>query len=133
MSERNSPTVLSQLAYQKKYIIAMDPIFHDQFIFAKNDFNRYLTEAENIADTSEKRNLLSRIRIAYGQYQMLITEEIDQINAKRSYSKYEYDQTKEKLVREILEELRTLETQSQEEFLRGRTDSGRQPPKHFDW
>jgi hypothetical protein len=30
-------SMLSQLAYQKKYIIAMDPIFHDQFNFAKND------------------------------------------------------------------------------------------------
>jgi two-component system, NtrC family, sensor histidine kinase GlrK len=109
-------SVLSQLAYQKKYIIAMDPIFHDQFVFAKNDFNRYLAEAETIADTPAKKKLLSQVRETYGEYQGLINEEIDQITAKRSYPRQEYDQRKERLVRDILEHLRTLETRSQEDI-----------------
>jgi two-component system sensor histidine kinase GlrK len=109
-------SLLSQLAYQKKYIIAMDPIFHDQFVFAKNDFNRYLAEAETIADTPAKKKILSQVRETYGEYQVLINEEIDQITAKRSYPRNEYDQRKERLVREILEQLRTLEARSQEDI-----------------
>ena len=109
-------SVLSQLAYQKKYIIVMDPIFHDQFVFAKNDFSRYLGEAEAIADTEAKKKLLEQVRTTYGDYQGLINEEIDQITAKRSYPKADYDQRKEKLVREILESLKTLETRSQEDI-----------------
>ena len=109
-------SILSQLAYQKKYIIALDPIFHDQFVFAKNDFNRYLGEAEAIADTTAKKNLLTQVRMAYGDYQRLISEEIDQLTAKRSYLRSEYDQRKEKLVRDVLENLKTLETKSQEDI-----------------
>jgi len=116
VKKKLADSILSQLAYQKKYIIALDPIFHDQFVFAKNDFNRYLGEAEAIADTTAKKNLLSQVRAAYGDYQKLISEEIDQLTAKRSYLRSEYDQRKEKLVRDILEGLKTLETKSQEDI-----------------
>jgi len=116
VKKKLADSILSQLAYQKKYIIALDPIFHDQFVFAKNDFTRYLGEAEAIADTTAKKNLLGQIRAAYGDYQKLISEEIDQLTAKRSYLRSEYDQRKEKLVRDILEELKTLETKSQEDI-----------------
>ncbi|MDR2017843.1 MAG: MCP four helix bundle domain-containing protein [Syntrophobacterales bacterium] len=107
---------LSQLTYQKKYIIAMDPIFHDEFIFAGNDFNKYLAKAKSIADTPAKKSLLSQIETSYAQYLALINEEIDKSTAKRPSSKQEYDRKKQEMVREILERLRAVEAQSQEDI-----------------
>ena len=47
-------SILSQIRYERKYIITKDNALYDQFLSAKEEFNKYLAEAISIADTPQK-------------------------------------------------------------------------------
>ena len=105
-------SILSQMGHEKKYIITKDPNFRDQFLSVKNDFNKYLTEALNLADTPAKKESLSRVKALYDQYVSLIFSEVEKVAGQRPYPKNLYEQEKRKLVEAILEELKVLEETS---------------------
>lgn len=75
--------MLSQVRYDKKYIITKDDAIYDQFVLLKNDFDKSLEEGLSVADskgadllrkTSEHHRRLScfyhrRIAFHYEEYQ----------------------------------------------------------------
>ena len=103
-------TILSQMGYEKKFIITKDPIFHAQFLSSENDFNKYLNDALYIADTPDKTAALNQVKNSYGQYRSLVLEEIGLIRDGKSYPKDKNELEKEKLIEGILDELKTLES-----------------------
>jgi two-component system sensor histidine kinase GlrK len=103
-------TILSQMGYEKKFIITKDPIFHAQFLSSENDFNKYLNDALSIADTPDKTAALNQVKNSYGQYRSLALEEIGLIRDGKSYPKDKNELEKEKLIESILDELKTLES-----------------------
>ena len=98
-------SILSQMGHEKKYIITKDPNFRDQFLAAKNDFNKYLNESLNLADTQAKRQSLSLVRNYYDQYVSLIVAEVEQVTDGRPYPESLYAQEKRRLVEAILKQL----------------------------
>ncbi|HBA53261.1 MAG TPA: hypothetical protein DCZ04_02055, partial [Syntrophorhabdus aromaticivorans] len=54
LKNKLADSILSELAYDKKYIITKDPVFFDQLASAENEFGKHLAEAVSIADTSAK-------------------------------------------------------------------------------
>ncbi len=109
LKRRLADSILSQMGYEKKYIITKDAHFHDQFLSSRDDFNKYLTQAFLIADTQPKKESLDRVKANYDQYAALILAEAGEIAGRRSYPKNLYEQNKRKLMERVLEELRTLE------------------------
>ncbi|MCK7512802.1 MAG: hypothetical protein MZV70_58120 [Desulfobacterales bacterium] len=103
-------TILSQMGYEKKFIITKDPIFHAQFLSSENDFNKYLNDALYIADTPDKTAALNQVKNSYGQYRSLVLEEIGLIRDSKFYPKDKNELEKEKLIESILDELKTLES-----------------------
>ena len=109
LRKKLADTILSQMGYEKKFIITKDPIFREQFLSSENDFNNYLNLALRIADTPEKASPLNQVKNSYAQYRSLVPEDSGSFKDSRSHSKDKHEPEKEKLIEGILEELKTLE------------------------
>jgi two-component system sensor histidine kinase GlrK len=112
LRKRLADSILSQMGYQKKYLITKDVTFRQQSLSAEDDFNKYLAEALRIADTPTKTDALNRILSDYEQYRSLILADTDRVERNQSNPRNRYEQEQEKLVERILEELKILEASS---------------------
>ncbi|HYA93888.1 MAG TPA: ATP-binding protein [Thermodesulfobacteriota bacterium] len=114
--EKLADSTLSQLRYEKKYVLTKDILLYEQFLSAKGDFAKFLSELLLIVDTPEKKDSLSKIRAHYQRFQSLIDKEIEYVRGNHSYSKRWYEQEMEKASDGILEELKKLETYSRHDI-----------------
>lgn len=105
--EKLADSTLSQLRYEKKYVLTKDILLHDQFLSAKGDY---------FVDTPEKKDLLSKIQTHYQRFQSLIDKEIEYVRGNRSYPKRWYEQEMEKGSDGILKELKKLEVYSRHDI-----------------
>jgi two-component system sensor histidine kinase GlrK len=110
LRKKLSDTILSQMGYEKKFIITKDPIFHAQFLSSETDFNKYLNDALYIADTPDKTASLNQVKNSYNQYRSLVIEEAQFIKNSKIYPRERNELEKEKLIEGILEDLKTLES-----------------------
>ena len=104
-SGKLTDTVLSQIRYEKKFIITKDPAFYNQFLRLKNDFDQYAKQAMSIADSSQVKGLLSNAKESYQTYQSLFDEEAKHLQVGDRYSQQWYKEEKEKIVNGIMEDL----------------------------
>ena len=116
LKNKLADSILSELAYDKKYIITKDPVFFDQLASAENEFGKHLAEAVSIADTSAKVESLGRVRSHHERDQSLVREEIEQAKRNPLYIKAQYEKEKGKVIDQILEELKVLETSSRQDI-----------------
>ena len=107
---------LSQLRYEKKYVLTPDAALRNQFLSATDEFNKSLAEILSKADTPPKRESIEKVKRYYGRYQSLVEEEVEHIQAKATYAKDWYYQEKEKVTDTLLSELKNLEIHSQREI-----------------
>lgn len=107
---------LSQIQHERKYIIMKDDALYDQFLLSERDFSQYFEQVMSIADTPRKRDLLIKIRDYYKQYISLFNEEIEFIRANKHYSQNWYKQEKEKAVDEIMEGLKNLKFNTEQDI-----------------
>ena len=104
-----SDSILSQLEYEKKYTITKDIVFYNQFLNAKKTFDRYFAEAVSISDTLSKNDSLKKVKAYYDQYQSIVREEFDSLGANQPGSITQRNEGKEKIINNLLEELKALE------------------------
>ena len=107
--EKLADSILSQLRYEKKYVLTKDTLLHEQFLSAKGDSTKFLSELLLMVDTPEKKDTLSRVKTQYQRFQSLIDKEIAYVRGNESYSKRWSEQEIEKASDGILEELKKLE------------------------
>ncbi len=114
--------ILSQMAYEKKFVITKDSIFHEQFQSTENDFRNYLNDALYVANTPDKTTYLNQIKNNYTRYYSLVMNEAQLVMDRKPFSKEKNEIEKEKLIDNILEDLKTLESSTMKEIhLRMRT------------
>jgi len=114
-NKKLSDSLLSQMRYERKFIILKDDTIHEQFLLSMSDFNRYLSEIKFIAETSRMKDLLLKIEDYHNQYQSFVDEEVEFMRVDQPYSQDLYREQKERAVDSIMEELRKLKAYSQEE------------------
>ncbi len=107
--EKLTDSILSQMRYEKKYVITKDAVLYDQFFSAKEDFNKLLSEALLIADTPEKRASLNKVKAYHTRFQSSIERQIEEVRGNQSHSKRGGGQEVERAADGILEELKKLE------------------------
>lgn len=101
-------SILSQVRYERKYIIIKDDSLYDQFLLAERDFGQYFFEVISIADAPDTRDLLMKINDHHNRYTTLFNEEIEFLRANKRYPQNLYKQEKEKVLNEITEGLKRL-------------------------
>ena len=112
--KRLSDSLLSQMRYERKYVILRDRVLYDQYLLASDDFRKNMDQALLLAATLPQREILSRVKEYYEGYQSLITEEMKFVQANQPYDHARYKQEKEKAVDRILEALKTLAANSRQ-------------------
>jgi two-component system sensor histidine kinase GlrK len=106
-------TLLSQIQYERKFLIIKDNAFYDRFAAAENDFNRHFKVLISIADSPKTRNLLNDVKQSHQFYQYLFYKEVEFLRAGQSYSKKWYAQEKEKAINGIMEDMKELRAYSE--------------------
>jgi two-component system sensor histidine kinase GlrK len=117
--EKLKDSTLSQLRYEKKYLLTKDILLFNQFLEAKKDFNKYFSEIYSRADTREKEASLEKIKSYQEHSQTLIDKEIEFVRMNQTYSKRWFEQELERATDGILEELKKLESYSRNHIRQG--------------
>ena len=115
--KRMTDSILSQSRFERKFILTKDRALYDQFLSAKESFYRMLNEALALVDTPYKKDTLEELQKHFEDYQFLVDEEITFALSNRDYRKKWYEQEKDKQVDLILDELKILEVQSQQDII----------------
>ncbi len=118
LDKKLTDSLLSQMRYEKKYMVTRDEALYDQFLLAKSDFNKFMAEISGVADNAFQKSLLLRIKNSYQTYQEWIEEEAKNIRSNRSYPSSDYKREKEKIVDRILEDLQALAGHSRQDTLK---------------
>ncbi len=108
-------SLLSQLRYERKYVLMKDAATYNQFLEARNEFHEYLAEGISIADTQAKMDFLKTVEEYQRRYESLVAEESEHLREKRSYVESRYRQEKDTISDAILEELKNLERHTRED------------------
>ena len=104
---------LSQVRYERKFVITKDQALFREFLKFKGDFERYLSEASEIAD-SNVAELLSLVKQDYQRYQQLFDKEMVPIKANREYPQGWYAREKNQVTEKILGLLEKVQAERQQ-------------------
>lgn len=102
-------SLLSQLRYERKYLLMGDPGLYNQFLEADREFHRSLGEGMGVADTDVKRDFFNSIEGLHLRYEALVDEEASLFKEHREYDKAGYQTEKDKATDAILGKLKDLE------------------------
>ena len=112
--EKLRDAILSQIRYERKFIITKDEALYAQYLKFRGECDRYLQEAISIADSAQTLQSLNIIREYYKRYQNLFDEEMKHLKARDSYSHKWYQERKEKASNGMIGELEKLGAYSQQ-------------------
>jgi len=109
-----SDSLLSQIRYERKFIITRDGVFYNEFSRLKRDFEQYLREVMAIADTPQVLSMLNSVKDSYHTYQSLFNEEMKYQKDGISYSPQLYKKEKDRVTNGIIEGLENVRTTIQQ-------------------
>lgn len=113
--ERLSDALLTEVLYEKKYVISRDDTLYSHFLSAGKDFQGHLDESISIADTLGSKEILENIAEQHTRYRTLFEKEVKQLKSRQAYSAGWYKAEKEKVVEGMIEELNNLEMYVEED------------------
>jgi two-component system sensor histidine kinase GlrK len=117
LGKKLTDSLLSQIRFEKKFMVVRDEELYQQFQLARDDFQKYLKEVMYFADTDFQKELLNSVGARHNTYQALVAEEAAHVRANQSYSPSGSIMEKDKTADRILENLQTLAIHSQQNTL----------------
>jgi len=115
LGTRLSDIILSQVRYERKFIISKDEAFLNEFLRLKDDFSRCLKEMTSIADSPQVKATLTNINTSYQKYQSLFLEESNSLKSGARYPHQSFDSKKKRATSSIMDELEKLETRTKQD------------------
>jgi len=106
--------MLSQIRYERKFIITRDEALYTQFLKFRGEFVQYLEKAMSIADSTQTIQSLNITKEYHQRYQYLFDEEVKHLKAGYGYSPKQYQQEKEEATDRVIEELEKLGSYSRQ-------------------
>jgi len=106
-AKKLSDSLLSEIRYERKFLIAKDEALYREFLKFKADFENSLTEGSALAD-GPAAEILKQIKEDHSRYLSLVSKEISQVKSRQSYPQSWYSNEKTKATDRILEALDTL-------------------------
>ncbi len=111
--EMLTDALLTQIRYERKWVITRDDTLYDQFFLSKKDFTRSLREAQSAAESSKVQRLLDHVSAQHQLYQVLFNEEVKHLKSGRIYAQRRYQEEKEKATDAAIEGLNKIKAYSQ--------------------
>jgi two-component system, NtrC family, sensor histidine kinase GlrK len=109
--------LLSEIRYEKKFLILKDAELYNSFQKSREDFEHYLQGAMELSGSEKVRASLVRIRQLHDQYQTVFAEEVEHLKTGKKGDEDPYKEEKGKLGESIIEEIRTLRSLNEEDIL----------------
>jgi two-component system sensor histidine kinase GlrK len=102
--------LLTLVNYEKKFILLKDDNIYNNFLKARNDFDRSFKGLMIVADSQQAEKMISNINQAYQRYQGLFDKEVESLRAGKPYPYEWYTLEKENATSAIMAGLRELRT-----------------------
>ena len=93
---------MSEIRYERKFIIAKDEALYREFVKFNADFERYVDEALAMAEPHTAA-IFKQVKEAHRRYQELFSKEIAQLKIRQNYPQAWYQTEKGKAADSILE------------------------------
>ncbi len=106
-------TLLSQIEYEKKFIIIRDQTLFNNFLKAKDEFALHLGSVRSLVESDEDVRLLQRITQLHNEYFSLFSEEASLLKTNEEYPHVRFKEEKEKILDEVTVMLRQLKDNTQ--------------------
>ena len=103
-------SLLSQIRYERKFVITKDQALYREFLKFKSDFENYLNLALAVSD-EKSSPLLNSIKQEHEHYVELFAKERAQIKAQKDYPQVWYKSEKDKVSDAILASLERLQSE----------------------
>jgi two-component system, NtrC family, sensor histidine kinase GlrK len=104
--ERLLDAIISQVSFEKKFLISKDPDFSSKFWELQGYVIEDLKSLAKIANTNEKKELFGAAGEFYDRYISLFRQETELIANSQDYNQDEYQENREKAVAQISQILR---------------------------
>lgn len=111
--KKMTDTLLSQIEYEKKFIIIRDQTLFNNFLRARDEFASHLGSVRSLVDSDENVNVLQRITMLHNEYLSLFDEEVGLLQANKQYPHTRFKEKKEKILDEVTVMLRQLKDNTQ--------------------
>jgi two-component system sensor histidine kinase GlrK len=107
--------LLSQMRYEKKFLITRDAAVYDLFLENNQEVNHNIIELTAVARSNNALpNLVSEIEKLHNSYNELCDREIAYLKAGIYYPRGQYQEDKEKTVYSLLKRLKKLRSDSKQ-------------------
>ncbi len=111
--KRLGDMLLSEIRYEKKFLIVKDPELYNGFLQTTGDFEQNVGAAMLLADSAEVRNSLARIKNFQDSYKVLFSEEVEYLGRGRKSPRLQYAKERGKIIDGIMAELEMLKVLGQ--------------------
>jgi two-component system sensor histidine kinase GlrK len=111
-------SLFTQMRYEQKFILTKDRALFVQFLVAKDDFERMLTEINSPSASLRYSESFQKIKTYHQRYYSLVNAEAKYLRDNQRYDKNRYKQEKEETAEVVLTELEKLEDYSRQDFYR---------------
>jgi two-component system sensor histidine kinase GlrK len=113
-ANRLTDNLLSQIRYERKFIITKDEAFHIQFLQLQSDFQRLLEQLSAITDSSQLGQYLEHIKKSHKYYLTLFQEEVTALKTSQGHFPGWYSQEREKATDAIIDDLAQFKAHTQQ-------------------
>jgi two-component system sensor histidine kinase GlrK len=114
--KRMVDSLFSQLRYEQKYILTKDRALFVQFLTAKDEFERMLTEVNSLSGSPVYTDSFQKIKAHHQRYQSLVFAEEKFLKDNQKYDRNWYKREKENTTDAVLTELEKLEDYTRQDF-----------------
>jgi len=118
LQKRMVDSILSQLRYERKFLLMKDDAVYEQFVKGKDDFSLVLSEAFVIADTPIKRQALDRIKASQKRYELIVESQTELLRINKPYNQKLFKTAKDEATETVLTELEKLEGATRDDMSR---------------
>ncbi len=106
--------LLSEIRYEKKYLIIKDPELYKGFIRASADFKRNVSSVMLLSDSAEVKESLSGIEQFHESYKVLFDDEVEYLKTGRKAPRPQYARERDMVIKSVTTELEKLKALGQE-------------------
>ena len=108
LTENVSDALLSQVSFEKKYLVSKDDDYCQQFEQLNEYLEKNIEKLWPLMDTSEKKELLADANSLYDLYLSLFDEEVNFVQKGQKYPQKTYQEERERLIDEINQKLQEI-------------------------
>ena len=111
-SNHLSDALLSESRYDRKFVVLKDEELYENYLQAKNEFNRFLEEALKKTTSEEITNSFYTIAAQHQNFGRLVNVERELIRIAKKYPSEWYAEEKKKAADDIIEQLKKIRHES---------------------